>query len=519
VRRIAVYSDVHGNLAALSAVTADMEREGLSERYCLGDLVGLGPHPNDVIELVRASGDSAIQGNYDRAIALHRDTPGSDFPTAQEALDGAESYAFTVSEIDRAHADFLHELPHGMRIEHEGVRLLLCHGTPRLVNEGVDRSDAPGRLIEIVRDAETDVVCAGHTHTPFHRSIPTLEGPVHWVNAGSVGRPRDGDNRAAWVEIVLGEQREVLAATSTDTACRPVGHTHVWLGVLIHRVAYDVEAVVRDMDARGLPHTLALGLRSGLEEHNQLGAERSEAVEPEEAVEEAALPCGHAQGSCTCRFDDRVAAYESLARVYRGHIAEAAAAIRTLPSAMRGCRINRNVDEAAIYQAFQAADAALRTAAGRTAFVEERERLIGLRVGFDPFVNVLSPHETTYLSTDSSAVLGELEELFIRAAYTTQLSTGGLQEDHISTELGFMAYCLRGAAAGDAAAFERARDFFAHHLAEWVVLFAVVIGQQAREPVMRYAGLVLDKHITCEGAIFRYDVPEHEALRGVRGTR
>jgi len=527
VRRIALYSDVHGNTVAYEAVSAAINAEGLTERYCLGDLVGLGPRPAEAVALLRSFGDRATQGNYDRAIGAHLRNPGSDFPTAQEALDGAESYAFTISEIGRAAADFLYVLPREIALEEADTRIVLCHGTPRFVSE-VIAVDAPAaQLTAVARECGADVVCCGHTHVPVHRSIPTEQGVVHWVNVGSVGRPRDGDPRAAWAELAIGTYDEVVARTPADTASRRIGSSDLWLGVIIHRVGYDTEAVSRDMVRRGLPTTLAVGLRVGHEEHELTGvAGRRPAGVPTigavrilaEDDESELLACGHTRAQqCSCVMDDRIAAYESLARLYRGEIAEVAAAVRRLRIAMRSCRVNRNVNEAAILEAFQSADIALRTGDGRMAFEAERERLYGLRAGFDPFVNVLSPDEVTYLSGDTQELIRSLEAVYVEAAYTVPEVGGGVHPPgHISAELDYMAHCLRGAVAGDPRALDRARDFFVRHLAEWAVLFAVVIGQQAREPVMKYAGLALDKFLTCEGSLFRHTVPDHEFLRGER---
>ncbi len=526
MRRIALYSDVHGNISALEAVLAAIDAGGLTERYCLGDLVGLGPRPEEAVAMLRASGDRVVQGNYDRAIGSHLRNPGSAFPTPQEALDGAESYAFTIAEIQASTAEYLYVLPRALVIEEGDVRLVLCHATPRFVSEVIPADAQPSQLTTIAREAGADVVCCGHTHVPVHRSIPTEGGVVHWVNVGSVGRPRDGDPRAAWVEMVIGTQPEVVAQTATDVASRRVGQSDTWLGVTIHREVYDAEAVVRDMVRRGLPATLAAGVRIGLEKHDvkadgtgrraEWGLAEPTANAPDPAE---VLPCGHTRADeCSCVLDDRIAAYESLARIYRGDLAEVSPALRRLRGAMRSCRINRNVDEAAILEAFQSADIALRTANGRAAFEEERDRLYGLRSGFDPFTNVLSPEETTYVSGDTHGHLASLRAAYADASYTApEASDGSRPSAHISAELGYMAHCLRASAAGDQRALARARDFFAEHLAEWAVLFAVVVGQQAREPVMRYAGLALDKFLTCEGSLFRHSVTEHGFLRARQG--
>ncbi|MDO8848726.1 MAG: metallophosphoesterase family protein [Coriobacteriia bacterium] len=523
MRRIALYSDVHANTLALEAVVAAIAAEGVEERYCLGDLVGLGPRPEEAVALVRSYGDRVVQGNYDRAIGSHLRSPGSDFPTPQEALDGAEAYAFTIAEVGRASAEYLYALPRDITINEGGTRIVLCHGTPRFVSEIV-ASDAPAPLlVALAREAEADVVCCGHTHVPVHRSVPSEDGVVHWVNVGSVGRPRDGDPRAAWAELVLGTQEEVLGQAHADTASRRIGQSEVWLGVVFHRIPYDGDAVARDMIRHALPATLAAGIKIGLEGHDaeQAAARRAEQAAGPQASsgdapdDEDPFTCGHTPSEhCACVLEDRIAAYESLARMYRGALAEVSPAARRLRSAIRSCRINRNVNEAAILEAFQSADIALRTSDGRAAFEAERDRLYGLESGFDPFVHVLSPEEGTYVSGDVQGHLALIEAAYAEGVFTAPEVRNGLHPpDHISSELDFVAHCLRGAAAGDPRARDRAHDFFATHLAEWAVLFAVVVGQQAREPVMRFAGLALDKFLTCEGAIFRHAVPEHCYLR------
>ncbi len=343
------------------------------------------------------------------------------------------------------------------------------------------------------------------------------------MNVGSVGRSRDGDPRATWAELVLGTQEEVLGQAHADTAARRVGQSEVWLGVVFHRVPYDVDAVARDMIRHGLPATLAAGIKIGLEDHDaaEAAARRAEQASDAQASSSGApdaedpLACGHTPSEhCACVLEDRIAAYESLARIYRGALAEVSPATRRLRSAIRSCRINRNVNEAAILEAFQNADIALRTADGRAAFEAERDRLYGLDSGFDPFVHVLSPEEGTYISGDIQGHLALIEAAYAEGVFTVPEVRNGLHPpDHISSELDFVAHCLRGAAAGDPRARDRAHDFFVKHLAEWAVLFAVVVGQQAHEPVMRFAGLALDKFLTCEGSIFRHAVPEHCYLR------
>lgn len=117
---------------------------------------------------------------------------------------------------------------------------LLAHGSPRKISEYLmpDRPDS--QLVRLARDADADLVCVGHVHIPYHRRIADDTGTIHYVNAGSVGKPKDGDPRACWVEVVVDR-----GAVETR----------------VHRVAYDIERTARAMADAGLPGRLAEALR------------------------------------------------------------------------------------------------------------------------------------------------------------------------------------------------------------------------------------------------------------------
>lgn len=133
MRRIGLYSDVHANLPALEAVLAHMHAEGITERYCLGDLVGYGPHPAEVITKIRALGDQVVQGNFDRAIGARLRDAGRSFSTPQETLDAAESYAYTIAVIDIEHERFLSSLPRHIPVDVGDARMCCCVMARRVV--------------------------------------------------------------------------------------------------------------------------------------------------------------------------------------------------------------------------------------------------------------------------------------------------------------------------------------------------------------------------------------------------
>ncbi len=280
MRRIALFSDIHGNPPALDAVLDDMAAAGFgegSERYCLGDLVGYGPDPGGVVARVRGLGVPAVVGNYDDGVAARRGQCGCYYATEQAKRDGEASYEFTERALGEEDAAWLLALPQHLWLEHEGAALLLTHGSPRRINEYLllDRTDA--QLARLAVEAGAQAVAHGHIHIPYHRSfdasvaerarlrgastVSAVEGRIHYVSSGSVGKPKDGDPRACWVEVVLGSEDEVRDAAPDDPAAGPLGSTQAWLGVVVHRVAYDVEAVARAMAEAGLPETLADALR------------------------------------------------------------------------------------------------------------------------------------------------------------------------------------------------------------------------------------------------------------------
>lgn len=261
MRRIALFSDIHANLGALDAVLLDIGAQGITEVYCLGDLVGYGPDPAGVIARIRDSRIPTIQGNYDEGVGNRRGECGCYYATDAARTDGAASYAFTDAALSDTDAAWLAALRSSITLDEGPARLLLVHGSPRKINEYLlpDRSEQ--QLARLASQAGVDAVCHGHIHLAFHRSFLTDSGDrVHYVSSGSAGKPKDSDSRASWVELLLGPAEEVTAASS-DPAAGPLGHTEVWLGAVVHRVEYDIEAVAASMLAKGLPQTLVDALR------------------------------------------------------------------------------------------------------------------------------------------------------------------------------------------------------------------------------------------------------------------
>ena len=151
---VAVITDIHANLPALEASACADRGVGDRRVYCGGDLVGYGPHPNEVCRMIEASGMPTIFGNYDYAIARDLDDCGCAYVTQHDRELGQQSVAWTLAHTDGRSKDFMCELPFDLRFEVGSVPVHLVHGSPRKVNEYLFE-DKPARLYERLAAAET----------------------------------------------------------------------------------------------------------------------------------------------------------------------------------------------------------------------------------------------------------------------------------------------------------------------------------------------------------------------------
>jgi putative phosphoesterase len=229
---VAVITDIHGNLPALQAALARIDELGIARIYCGGDLVGYGPHPNEVVALIAERDIPTIYGNYDRAIARDDHDCGCAYITLHDRELGQQSVEWTLVHTDQVSKDWMRELPFDLHLDVGGTRVHLVHGSPRKVNEYLFE-DKPARLYERLAAAEADqVMVFGHTHTPWVHEY----GSVLFVNCGSVGKPKDGDPRGAFAVL------------------RPA---EVGVAVTIERVRYDADAVAAEVRRAGLPGEFA----------------------------------------------------------------------------------------------------------------------------------------------------------------------------------------------------------------------------------------------------------------------
>jgi len=227
-RKIALLSDVHGNLPALEAVLQDATQHGAGEVWNLGDFLGYAPFPNEVVQRLRDANAVSIIGNYDRKVL--------DFEQKQEQWKrrkAPEKFAAFRWNYEHLSADtkrYLRSLPEQTTVQAHGCTALLVHGSPDSLNECLGPGTPQSRFDELAESAGMDLIVCGHSHEAFVRRAKE----TWFINPGSVGRPEGGDWRASYA---------LLELTGGGVE---VGH---------RCVPYDVERVVRAIRAADLPES------------------------------------------------------------------------------------------------------------------------------------------------------------------------------------------------------------------------------------------------------------------------
>ncbi len=228
--RIALLGDVHANLPALQVVLSHAQQHGAVAYWNIGDFVGYGAFPNEVIELLQHRGTISIIGNYDQSVLR--------FPKKKKKWRKKKhpykylAFKWTYESLTPPNREFLASLPEEIRLQMRSKRILLTHGSPVSNEEHLTPATPLKRLRELAAIAQADIVIFGHSHQPFVRQVEE----VYFINTGSVGRPDDGDPRSCYALMDL----------SDDS-----------IQVKHYRLDYDVPRAVRAIRKAGLPEAFA----------------------------------------------------------------------------------------------------------------------------------------------------------------------------------------------------------------------------------------------------------------------
>lgn len=209
--KIALFSDIHANLPALTAMFQSMENHKPDAIYCLGDLVGYHVYPNQVIAEIQKRGIATLAGNHDLKPV--------NFPqiSAADLENSGVNYAYHI--IDSAERAYLQTLPAYIRLNFQlpkqNINILLAHGSPKSVNEYILEDTDEAYVLEMMRSENADILCVGHSHLPYQRVLKNNDGVYKMViNTGSVGKPKDGNPQGGYVLLSLHEDTNLNQTTT-----------------------------------------------------------------------------------------------------------------------------------------------------------------------------------------------------------------------------------------------------------------------------------------------------------------
>ena len=226
--RIGVISDVHANAPALEAVLTRLDTLGVERILSAGDIVGYYPFPNEAISLFKGYDIDSVVGNHDAAIIDHS---SEDFNiTAKRAID------WTRRELSTSSLEYLKTLPLEIDDTINSNEVYMVHGSPRQqLDEYIWEEDLDKTIIDSWFPNNPDLVILGHTHRPYEKTV----GSTTILNPGSVGQPRDGEPKAAFATVDMGN-----------------------IEVNRYRIDYDIDSVV-ERTLEFLPRELADRLYDG----------------------------------------------------------------------------------------------------------------------------------------------------------------------------------------------------------------------------------------------------------------
>ncbi|STD06069.1 phosphodiesterase [Chryseobacterium carnipullorum] len=240
--QIAIFSDVHGNLPALNAVLEDIERRGIRQKFCLGDLVDFAPWGNEVIEKIRDLNVPCLMGNHDERIAF--DIPI--FPLSKHSEEETNARFIAIDHSKRSMTEenkkFLSQLPFHLKLNYKiGNR----HWNIQLIHSSLSSNDTylyeaedDEVFVNMLEESQSDIVVMGHTHLSFKKSF---ENKKWAVNCGSAGRSKE-ENRLASYVILTMSQEEIIPE--------------------IVQIDYPIEQAVRGIEESDIPNYYASFLRN-----------------------------------------------------------------------------------------------------------------------------------------------------------------------------------------------------------------------------------------------------------------
>ena len=240
VTRLALIGGIYSNYHALVATLADIARRGADETFFLGDLGAFGPHPDRVPELLIERSIRGIQGNYEESLAGGADDCNCGYTDPRDNHYAQISYDYTSDRTSDAYKRWMGTLPKNLRLDIRGYDVLLCHGSPRRINEFLWRSTSPDPFLNRLCDESgAEVIVCTHTGLHWHKRLSARR---HIVNAGAIGRPANDGRTSVWYAMLtIGKE--------IDVEFIPIDYDHA--------------ALAREMREEKLPHEFIETIETG----------------------------------------------------------------------------------------------------------------------------------------------------------------------------------------------------------------------------------------------------------------
>lgn len=228
--RVAFFGGVYSNYLALRATLEHVRNAGAATVYCLGDLGGFGPHPERIVPMLAEAHVPTLRGNYDDSVGFGRDDCACGYSDPRDLAFAQVSFDYTAARTPAPHRAWMRVCPEHLRLKIGTRDVLLCHGSPRRVNEFLWESNSSTPFLAWLAESHrADVVLCTHTGIPWSRPLPAGR---HVVNVGAIGRPaNDGRTEVCYALVEFGDD----------------------VSVTFPAVAYDHERLADEMRAEGLP--------------------------------------------------------------------------------------------------------------------------------------------------------------------------------------------------------------------------------------------------------------------------
>jgi putative phosphoesterase len=226
---IALISDIHGNLPALRIVLKDAKRAKAEQVWCLGDLVGYIPFPNECIDLIQQKASVSVIGNYDQKV-IQFEQNKSEWKTSKKPAK-FDAFEWNHRHLNSQNQKYLQSLPQNIRRTIGTFKILLTHGSPQSIDEPVLPDTSRERLAELGKAAEADIIVTGHTHQFMNRKV----GNQWFINPGSVGMPVHKDLRTSYALLDISQDK---------------------INVTERKIRYDISQVIQGLEAANLSDML-----------------------------------------------------------------------------------------------------------------------------------------------------------------------------------------------------------------------------------------------------------------------